>query len=421
VSYHLALIGEGLGLMPQAQVIFPFMGRELGGSHISARGLIRGLDRRRFRPVLVMQHGDGPVYENFQSEDADIRVGPSIAEFAPGKAFGTGAALRALLSARRLATYLRSLDAAIVHCNDGRTNAVWSLPAKFSGAKLIWHNRGNPEARGLRYIAPFLPDRVISVSQFASPRPGLFSAATKNDVVYSPFDVTIDVDRTRAREALVAELGVSPDMPLIGYFGLLIDRKRPLLFVETLARLQSSRPAIGLFFGEAYEGLAEKCAARAQELGIADRIRFMGFRSPGSQWIAACDLLLVTAIDEPFGRTLIEAMLVGTPVVATASGGNIEAIRDGETGLLAPAEDAAEIAAQAARLLKDRALAAAIAGKAQGEARAKFGERRHADAVMAIYDKVLKNGAPLDKAADGERVRGADVRDFARTGEGSDQ
>jgi glycosyltransferase involved in cell wall biosynthesis len=376
--------------MPPVKVVFPFMGRELGGSHFSARGLIRGLDRQRFAPVLVMQHRDGPVFDHFRHEDAEIEISPKVAEFAPGRPFGPGAARRAASGALKLSTFLKSLDASIVHCNDGRTNALWSLPAKLAGARLIWHSRGNPAARGLRYVAPILPDRIISVSRFASPRPGLFSAASKNDVIYSPFDVQIDVDRESARAALAAELGAPDAMKFVGFFGLLIDRKRPLLFVETVARLQAVSPAMGLFFGEAYDGFAEKCSARAEELGVADRIRFMGFREPGSLWIAACDLLLVTAVDEPFGRTLIEAMLVGTPVVATASGGNIEAISHEETGLLAPAEDAGALAAAAARLLRDGALAASIVEKARQHARANFGAERHAEAVMAVYDRVLR-------------------------------
>ncbi|HBS34666.1 MAG TPA: mannosyltransferase [Parvularcula sp.] len=386
--------------MPPVSVVFPFMGRELGGSHYSALGLIQHMDQIRYRPTIVLQHSDGAVFDLFNSAGADILISPFVAELEPGRKFGAAAALSALSSARRLGAYLKNLGARIVHCNDGRSNAVWSLPAKFSGAKLVWHNRGNPGARGLRFVAPFLPDRIISVSKFASPRPGIFSAASKNDVIHSPFDVTISADRRKARSALVAELAAPAEARLVGYFGLLVDRKRPLLFVETIARMQTGFPVIGLFFGEAYEGLAEKCAARARELGVADRIRFMGFRSPGPYWIAACDLLLVTAVGEPFGRTLIEAMLVETPVVATASGGNVEAIRDGVTGLLAPPEDAGALAAAAVRVLTDETLGASIAVKAKQYAQSNFGERRHADAVMAIYDRVLGLVSPSASGAD---------------------
>ncbi len=372
------------------------MGRELGGSHISARGLIRGLDRARYEPVLLFQHLDGPVFEFFRTEAAEIALSPAVAEFEPGQSFGAGAVMRALSGARALGDFLRGLSVEIVHCNDGRSNAVWSVPAKLAGLKLVWHNRGNPEARGLRYAAPFLPDRVISVSRFASPRPGLLSAASKNDVVYSPFDVTLTIDRVTARARLIAELGVAPQTKLVGYFGLLIERKRPLLFVETIAalhRAQPDAPVMGLFFGEAYEGLAERARDRARELGVEDCIRFMGYRTPGAEWIGACDLLLVTAIDEPFGRTLIEAMIVGTPVVATASGGNIEAIVDGETGLLADPENAEALAKAAHLLLSNGAFAAEMAATAQRQARASFGEAQHVDAVMRIYDDLLGAGS----------------------------
>lgn len=378
-------------MRPQ-RVCFPFMGRELGGSHFSARGLIRGIDRARYEPVLVFQHLDGPVFEHFRHEAAECVGSPKLAEFEPGQAFGPRAVAAALSGARALSEFLRGLRIDIVHCNDGRTNAVWSAPAKLAGAKLIWHNRGNPEARGLRFAGPFLPDRIISVSHFASPKPGFVSAAAKNDVVYSPFDVSLRVDRVAARARLAGDLGVPAETRFIGYFGLLIDRKRPLLFVETIAAIQRAAPDLavtGLFFGEAYDGLAEKAKSLAASLGVGDRIRFMGFRTPGADWIAACDVLLVTAVDEPFGRTLIEAMIVGTPVVATASGGNIEAIADQETGLLAEAENAEALAAAVSRVLQDTSLAQRLAATAQTEARAKFGETRHVDAVMRIYDKVI--------------------------------
>ena len=378
--------------MPPKRVCFPFMGRELGGSHFSARGLIQGLDRARYQPVLVLQHLDGAVYEHFCDGTTEIVASPPTFDFAPGRSFGFESAIRALSGARKLSEFLRDLEIDIVHCNDGRTNAVWSIPARLAGAKLIWHNRGNPAARGLRYAAPFLPHRVISVSKFASPKPGLLSAASKNSVVYSPFDATARVDRVRARARLADELKLPSDTQLIGYFGLLIERKRPLRFVETIAALRNDPrlpPVAGLFFGEAYGDLAVQAKALAVSLGVEDCIRFMGFRRPGAEWIAACDVLLVTAVDEPFGRTLIESMIVGTPVVATASGGNIEAIIDGETGLLAEAEKPEALAEAVGRFLLDRKFAARVAAAAEVAARERYGENLHVQAVMRIYDGVF--------------------------------
>ena len=69
-------------------------------------------------------------------------------------------------------------------------------------------------------------------------------------------------------------------------------------------------------------GFEDEVREYANTLGITENIRLMGFRSPGSQWLSACDLLMVTSIEEPFGRALVEAMLLETPIVATDSGGN---------------------------------------------------------------------------------------------------
>ncbi len=92
-------------------------------------------------------------------------------------------------------------------------------------------------------------------------------------------------------------------------------------------------------------------------------------------------------------RPLIEAMLVETPVVATASGGNVEAIRDRETGRLVPPEDAQALADACATLLRDPAMMEGIGQSARADALLKFGEARHADAIMAIYDDMLHAGA----------------------------
>jgi glycosyltransferase involved in cell wall biosynthesis len=110
---------------------------------------------------------------------------------------------------------------------------------------------------------------------------------------------------------------------------------------------------------------------------------------------------MVPAIDEPFGRTLIEAMLVGTPVVATASGGNIEAIRDGHNGLLVPPENAEALAEGCRSLLADVGRHRAIAETARAQARARFGEMAHANAVMALYGEMLASRRGRASGVDG--------------------
>jgi glycosyltransferase involved in cell wall biosynthesis len=141
-------------------------------------------------------------------------------------------------------------------------------------------------------------------------------------------------------------------------------------------------------FGEAREGGAEVTAA-IERHGLADRVRLMGFRYPPEPWIAACDVLLVPAVEEPFGRSMIEAMLLGTPLIAADSGGNPEIIRHGETGHLVPPDDPDAFALRALALLEDTDTRASIAAAARQDAVSRFGMRRHAQSIMQIYDNIL--------------------------------
>jgi glycosyltransferase involved in cell wall biosynthesis len=101
----------------------------------------------------------------------------------------------------------------------------------------------------------------------------------------------------------------------------------------------------------------------------------------------------VPAVDEPFGRTLVEAMLLGTVVVAAASGGNLEAIRAGETGYLVPPDNAAAFADQILRVVRAPELCRAVADAARRDALSRFGLRQHAEAIMRVYDAMLGRSA----------------------------
>lgn len=383
---------DGLAGFCARTVCFPFVGDRLGGSHISALKLIEALDRARFTPLVVVHAADGPVARLFAERGIPFSVvAPGIGRDATAR--GWRAVGGAVARAAPLTGFLRRHRVDVVHTNDGLSHLAWALPARLAGVPLVWHHRAGPDARGLRLLAPAVADRVIAVSRFASPRPGRWSAASRCTVVHSPFEADApELDRAACRAAACAELGVSAGTRLIGFFGNLVPRKRPVAFVDAVAALRRQAPelpVLGLLFGQPFHGLDEAVTRRARELGVASAIRLMGFRYPAESWLAACDVMLVPGVDEPFGRTLIEAMLLGTPIVATASGGNPEAIEDGRTGFLVPADSPEIMAARTLRLLRDPDLHGAIAEAARADARGRFGVARHVEAVMAVYDGLL--------------------------------
>ncbi len=390
--------------MAPAIVCFPFVGDLVGGSHVSAAGLIRHLDHGRFAPLTLVQRPGGPVAALLQEHGIASHVAPVTPELAHGRRIGIGAAVALAAVVPRLAGFLRRQRVDIVHCNDGRTLATWGAAARLAGARLLWHHRGAPDAMGLRFLAPILANRVVAVSHYAAPRPGRYSAAGRTRVIHSPFDVEARHDRAAARRAVAALLDtIRPKTCIIGYSGTLIDRKRPLLFTDAIAELRRRAPDLdvqAILLGESFDGMADRVRSRAAEIGVAGRVHLLGHRTPGPFWLAGCDLLMVPAVGEPFGRTLIEAMIVGTAVVATASGGNVEAIEHGRTGLLVTPENAAALADACGELLRDDRQRDAIAGAAREAAVERFGEAAHAEAVMRLYAEMLPGKRQDGRGAD---------------------
>lgn len=376
-------------------VCFPFTGDVIGGSHISVLGLIRTLDPDIFRTVIVPQVPAGNIATFFRDHGLETETNFHWTELPYDTPVKFRQFLGVISDIPAQIQFLRQRNVDIVHTNDGRTHATWALAARLSGAKLLWHHRGDPSASGLRFVAPLLANRVATVSQFALPSPGLYSAAHKAEVVHSPFDTSVVEDRKASRAALIDELCCDPNTQLIAYFGAFIARKRPFLFIETIVELLKRRPTepvMGLMFGKDYDDTTEKALVeRARELGVSHCIKFMGFRKSATFWLAGCDLLLVPAFREPFGRTLIEAMLVGTPIVATASGGNIEALREGDIGLLVPPEDAAALASGCLHLRDDQEFARIVAERAGTDARSRFAIKTHTKLITSIYAEMLGN------------------------------
>jgi len=131
--------------------------------------------------------------------------------------------------------------------------------------------------------------------------------------------------------------------------------------------------------------------ALSRELGIADRVTFLGWRRDVGALLAASEMLVVPSRIEPLGNVVLEGFSAARPVVATAAEGPRELIEDGRSGLLLPIGDHAALAGAIRTLLDDPARGAAIgaAGRAAFEA-------HHAEApVLAAWSLFLEAAARI--------------------------
>jgi glycosyltransferase involved in cell wall biosynthesis len=177
-----------------------------------------------------------------------------------------------------------------------------------------------------------------------------------------------------------ASLNTPADVPVVLALGRLHVNKS----FDVLLKAAADLPRVHVWI--AGEGPLDASLRRlAEELGIAGRVRFLGWRTDVAALLAAADCLTCPSRDEPLGNVILEAWAHQRPVVAAASKGPRGLISDGRTGLLAPVDDPAALAAALRRVLDDKSLAAALAGAAREEYQKNFSQ----DAVAGRYHEFL--------------------------------
>ena len=128
-----------------------------------------------------------------------------------------------------------------------------------------------------------------------------------------------------------------------------------------------------------------------EELGLADSVEFCGERRDADVVMRALDVALTPSWNEPFGRSVIEAMALGTPVVATNVGGPPEYVTDGIDGILLPPDDVPAWADAIKDLLDDPGRRAEMGQRASGNVRTRFDRDDYAKTIVDIYGTVLED------------------------------
>jgi glycosyltransferase involved in cell wall biosynthesis len=159
----------------------------------------------------------------------------------------------------------------------------------------------------------------------------------------------------RPRDELRAQFGM--EGPALAFAGRLTAQKSLAVALDAVTRLGDVR-----FFVAGEGDEREELERLSEELGIADRVQFLGPqpRSSVLELFAAADASILSSSWENFPHTVVEALAVGTPVIATEAGGIGEVIRDGENGLLVAAGDAAALARAVETYFADEELRARL-------------------------------------------------------------
>lgn len=186
------------------------------------------------------------------------------------------------------------------------------------------------------------------------------------------------------------QLGLAEDAFLVCSIGNIRPAKGYDVLVRAAARLEGAPRQIHFVVaGDPRRELHEQLVALREELGVASRVHFLGFRDDAAGILAASDLFLLPSTSEGFSISTIEAMAAGLPVVATRSGGPQEILEDGVDGFLVPPADPAAIADAVHRLAADQTLRDALARRARETVRRRFSLEAMVDAYRRLYRTLL--------------------------------
>jgi glycosyltransferase involved in cell wall biosynthesis len=375
----------------------------VGGPATHVIELAAGLPRDRFAARLISgREGRGEAGMHYLAEAKGIRP-ESVPSLSPRLGLGD------IIAFVNLLKIFREWKPDVVHTHTAKAGAVGRAAARCAGVPVIVHTfhghvlRGYfPRPlerifRGIERALTRISDRIITLSpalkadlvEMGIADPG------KIEVVPLGMDLGPLLACDARRGELRAELGFPGGDPLVGIVGRLVPIKNHRLFLEAArSMVNSGSSARFIIVGDGE--LRDFLRNLASGMGIADRIRFLGWRKDMVPVYAGLDLLTLTSDNEGTPVALIEGMAAGVPVVATAVGGVPDVVRDGTTGRLVPPGDPDAISRAWSATLAEKEMTDRMRINARREVEERFGRERMISAMAMLYGELidLKTGAP---------------------------
>lgn len=356
-------------------------------------------DHERYEVVVVLP-GPGPLTDLLRASHRVVELNySSVAISLEGP---PGVELEELERCRKL---LAEEQPALVFASNPAP--ILALACRIAGVPIVCHLKlcfwlSPADAREQLARQSVLPSYDLTIANSRTHAEGLLRLAQPPPGRIAWVSDGIDLDKfSRATTPKVTArraLRLPESGRIVALVGIIGPHKQTILAPDVLARLRETCPDVHIVVVGAERGVPgyqAKVEARAAELGVADRLLFLGYRKDISAVYAAADALLHLCLVESFGLVMAEAMSAELPVVAVGSGGALEIIEDGVTGrLVAPPGDPAEIARALAELFQadpGKLQAMGVAGRER--AKRLFDVTSNAARLQELCDAVLNDSS----------------------------
>jgi len=367
----------------------------IGGPALHATLLASRLDPARFATTLVTgtEAATEGNYLALHGQRIPVELIPELGrEIRPVQDLYTLAAL---------VRVMRRIRPHVVHTHTAKAGAVGRLAAMLCGVPVIVHTfhghvlRGYfPPAKTAAYrtierVLARRTNRLLAVSDRVRDELLALGVGRPDQYATVPlgFDLAPLLGAARRRGELRAELGVG-DAPLVGIVARLVPIKAHEVFLAAASRVHAVVPAARFLIvggGERRPVLEQQVEA----LGLGGVVTFLGWRADLDRLYADLDVVVLTSRNEGSPVALIEAMAAGVPVVATAAGGVPDVVEHGTSGLLAPVDDDATIAAHVLTVLANRESAVVMGRHGRDRVVAIHSSERLVSDIEQLYQELV--------------------------------
>ena len=356
---------------------------EFGGAEQALLHLLAGLDRRQWRPILL--HHPSPRLARLVEGASSLGV---ELQAVPGMPLGKQGAIEIPHFVRRL----RELRPAVFHahltwplsCKYGMVGAILARIPVVATLQLFVELPYSYSTRLQQRLIATQVHRYLAVSQHVSRRwhETFRIPLRKFDVINNA--IPLDTFQRRRNGEARASLWGTECRPIVLTVARLDKQKGHRYLLQAATRIPE---ALFVFVGDGPERSGLEIQAR--ELGLNDRVIFLGHRRDVIDLLESCDIFVLPSLYEGFPLSILEATAAGKPVIASAIAGNDEIISDSQTGLLVPAADPIALARAIETLLSDPALAQRLALAGRARLYREFAVDTMVQRVTRIYEEAL--------------------------------
>lgn len=355
---------------------------ELGGAQIHVRDLSLWM-KSQGHEVSILTGSFGKVTDFLEEQGVKIYEIPDLERaIHPAKDWKAFNQIKLVLT---------EIKPDILSCHSSKAGLLGRLAAKAAKVKVIFtahgwaFTDGVPKLQRTIYTflekgAGFFSDHVITVSGFD------YELAKKNKIV-PDHKLTLIHNGMPERPAIIREIKEDPvRLMMVARIGPQKDHETLLRALATIKDLSWTMEFVG-------GGDDTELRDLAIDLNIDDRVLFMGERHDVAELLEKkADLYLLISKWEGFPRSILEAMRSSLPVIASDVGGVSEAVQEGKTGYLVPAEDVEKLSYTLRLVIPDKKLQLELGHAARGSFERQFSFKSMAVKTMAVYSSVDKIG-----------------------------